>query len=292
MGDSRLAQPLLVCGLAAWLAAGGILDARAAGHPLELRVSAATIPQGGTVEVRVLSASTVQQVTVRFAGRTWRVYAAGQHAWRTIVGTDPRTTPGRHAVIAEVTGRDGVRVSAKQEISVTRVAFATRRLTFDPDRRPLLSPEAAAEERRRVTAALRVLHPEQLWTRPLAVPVDGPVSSPYGVLSVYHGQVRGFHGGVDIAAAEGTPVRAAADGIVRLAEALPLSGNAVLVDHGLGVVTSYLHMSAINVRTRQRVSRGDLLGQVGSTGLATGPHLHWGLRVNGVRVDPMHWTAQ
>ncbi len=292
MGGSRLAQRLLVGTLAVWLAVGWTPDAGAAGHPLDLRVSATTVPQGGTVEVHVRSASTAQQVRVRFSNRAWPVYPAGTRIWRTIVGTDPLTTPGRHLIVAEATGSGGTPLSARAEITVTRVAFATRRLTFDPDRRLLLSPEAAAEERRRVAAALRVLHPEQLWTGPLAVPVEGPVSSPYGVLSVYHDQVRGFHGGVDIAAAEGTPVRAAATGIVRLAEALPLSGNAVLVDHGLGVITSYLHMSAINVRAGQHVSRGDIVGRVGSTGLATGPHLHWGLRANGVRVDPMHWTAQ
>jgi murein DD-endopeptidase MepM/ murein hydrolase activator NlpD len=122
------------------------------------------------------------------------------------------------------------------------------------------------------------------------MPVDGPVSSPYGVLSIHQGQVLGFHGGVDFASPAGTPVVAPADGIVRLAESLPLSGNAVLMDHGLGVVSSYLHLSEIAVRAGQRIIKGELVGRVGSTGLATGPHLHWGLRVNGVRVDPLPWT--
>ncbi|MDR5703086.1 MAG: M23 family metallopeptidase, partial [Armatimonadota bacterium] len=76
----------------------------------------------------------------------------------------------------------------------------------------------------------------------------------------------------------------------RLAEALPLSGNAILLDHGLGIVTSYLHLSQINVSPGQRVKRGEIIGLVGSTGLATGPHLHWGMRVNGVHVNPLPWT--
>ncbi|MGH2349374.1 MAG: M23 family metallopeptidase [bacterium] len=127
------------------------------------------------------------------------------------------------------------------------------------------------------------------------------MTSPYGVVSVYchadcagsqrrQGQIRGFHRGVDLAAAAGTPVAAANDGIVRLAETLPLSGKAVLLDHGMGIVTSYLHQSAILVRPGQRVRRGEIIGRVGSTGLSTGPHLHWGLRINGVHVDPMPWT--
>lgn len=234
----------------------------------------------------------LSQVRVRFAGRSWPVYPAGQGFWRTVIGTDPTTSPGRHTVAVEATTARGAPVVLRRTVTVARVAFARRRVTFDPAQAALLTPEAVERERRRVREALRVLHPWQLWEDPMTLPLQGPVSSPYGVLSIYQGQVRGFHGGVDIPAEEGTPVRSAADGIVRLAEPLPISGNAVLVDHGLGVVTSYLHLSQIDVRVGQRVGRGQVIGRVGSTGLATGPHLHWGVRVNGVRVDPLPWTAR
>jgi murein DD-endopeptidase MepM/ murein hydrolase activator NlpD len=183
-------------------------------------------------------------------------------------------------------------LTARRTVTVVRVAFPRREITFDPALAPLLTQEAAERERRRVVQALRVLHPSQLWTDPLALPLEGKLTSEYGVLSIYQKQVRGFHGGVDIQAPLGTPVRAAGRGIVRLAESLPLSGHAVLVDHGLGVVTSYLHMSEIGVRVGQKVGRGEILGRVGSTGLSTGPHLHWGLRVNGTKVDPMPWTTR
>jgi murein DD-endopeptidase MepM/ murein hydrolase activator NlpD len=234
----------------------------------------------------------VGTLKVSFAGRTWPVYPAGPTAWRTVLGTDPTTRPGRQTVTVEAVASTGARVLVRREVTVLKVAFPTRRVTFDPEQAALLTPEAVARERRRVREALREAHPEQLWEDPLLLPIEGVVSSPYGVLSVYQGQTRGFHGGVDFPAPEGVPVRAAGDGIVRLAELLPLSGNAVFVDHGLGVITSYLHMSEISVRPEQRLRKGEVIGRVGSTGLATGPHLHWGLRVNGVRVDPMPWTAR
>src|SRR5207247_2873809 len=98
--------------------------------------------------------------------------------------------------------------------------------------------------------------------------------------------------GADIAAAEGEIVRAANSGIVRLAEPLPLSGDTVIVDHGMGILTFYMHMSAIDVTPGEIVQRGAVVGRVGSTGLATGPHLHWGVRVNGVYVDPLLWTRR
>jgi murein DD-endopeptidase MepM/ murein hydrolase activator NlpD len=99
------------------------------------------------------------------------------------------------------------------------------------------------------------------------------------------------HLGVDLAVPAGTPVIAAADGRVALAEGLRVRGNAVVIDHGLGVYTAYYHLSQIRVQPGQEVRAGDLLGLAGSTGLATGPHLHWELRVFGVPADPLGWVG-
>jgi murein DD-endopeptidase MepM/ murein hydrolase activator NlpD len=257
---------------------------------LDARLAKSSLRQGTTVDVTIHSAAVLERLSVRFTNRSWPVYHAGERAWRTILATDPTTTPGRRTVIVDGIAADGRRLTLERDVIVSRVAFQSRRIAFDRTRQALLSQEASERERRRVAEALRVPAQDQLWRGPLALPVDARVSSPYGVLSIYQGVVRGFHTGVDFAADEGAPVRAAADGIVRLAEALPVSGNAVLVDHGVGVVSSYLHLSAITVQAGQRVTRGQIIGQVGATGLATGPHLHWGLRVNGVRVDPLSWA--
>jgi murein DD-endopeptidase MepM/ murein hydrolase activator NlpD len=283
---ARLSTTCLI--LVAALAGGPAHAAPAS--PLQVRISRTTLQQGQTARVVVQAPGSLAAVKITFAGRTWPVYRGGPAAWLTFLATDPMTRPGRYTLVVEAASTNGPATRVRREMLVQRVAFPQRRLTFDPETLALLTPENVERERRRVREALAVLHPAQLWTDPLAIPLEGPVSSPYGVLSVYQGVTRGFHTGVDFAAPEGAPVRAAATGIVRLAELLPLSGKSVMVDHGLGVVTSYLHMSAIDVAAGQRVQKGDVVGRVGSTGLATGPHLHWGLRVNGVRVDPLGWT--
>jgi murein DD-endopeptidase MepM/ murein hydrolase activator NlpD len=281
--------------LARWMLLAAVLlagvRAQAGAAPVRIVVPRTVLAQGEALDVTVAIPGGAERVSLRFAGRAFRLYATGPGAWRTIVGTDPLSPPGAHAIVVEAVGSAGAPLSARLPVRVRKVTFPTRRLAFDPERRALLRPEVAARERERVNAALRVLHPAPLWDGPFARPVEGPISSPYGVLSIYHGRVRGFHTGTDFAAPEGTAVYAAAEGIVRLAEELPLSGRAVLVDHGLGVVTSYLHLSSISARVGQRVRKGERIGHVGSTGLATGPHLHWGMRANGVRVDPMPWTA-
>ena len=118
-------------------------------------------------------------------------------------------------------------------------------------------------------------------------PVQGRISGVFGSQRIFNGTPKSPHSGMDVAAPQGTPVHAPAAGIVTLAEPdLYLTGGTVLVDHGHGVSSNFLHFSRIDVHVGQRVEQGDVLGLVGMTGRATGPHMHWGMSWFGVRVDP------
>jgi murein DD-endopeptidase MepM/ murein hydrolase activator NlpD len=132
------------------------------------------------------------------------------------------------------------------------------------------------------------------WRRLFLRPVTDEfvTSAPFGQRRSYNsGPVSGFHAGQDFAAPEGAPVMAPAAGAVVLAEELMVRGNAVLIDHGGGVYSGYWHLVDIAVSAGQQVQSGDLLGHVGTTGLSTGNHLHWELRVNGFAADPMQWLT-
>ncbi|HET6781863.1 MAG TPA: M23 family metallopeptidase [bacterium] len=273
-------------GLAAMLCA--FLVSAAAPAP-GIQLSATVVRQGEAVEVTVATAAVGANAVVRFAGRVWPLFSIGSGRLRTYLGTDPFTAPGARRITVE--SPNGAVLFART-LTVRKRSFPTRRLRFDPDKVALLDPKLLAIERQKVGAALRALAPDQIWEHPFIIPVEGRRTSPYGVISVYQGKPRGWHRGTDFAAPIGTPVYAANHGIVRLAELLPVSGNAIFIDHGLGIVTSYLHLSAVHVRTGQRVRRGTMVGAVGSTGLATGPHLHWGLRTNGLLVDPLPWAEE
>jgi len=252
-----------------------------------IQLSTTVVRQGEAVEVTVSTAEVGRDAVVRFAGKVWPLFSIGSGRLRTYVGTDPFTTAGARRITVE--SPNGAVLLART-LTVRKVSFPTRRLRFDPDKIALLDPKLLAIERQKVGAALRSLSLDQYWEYPFIVPVKGRRTSPYGVISVYQRKPRGWHRGTDFAAPVGTPVYATNHGIVRLAESLPVSGNAVFIDHGLGIVTSYLHMSALHVRTGQQVRKGTLIGAVGSTGLATGPHLHWALRTNGSLVDPLPWA--
>jgi murein DD-endopeptidase MepM/ murein hydrolase activator NlpD len=125
---------------------------------------------------------------------------------------------------------------------------------------------------------------------PLTVPLEVEPSSRYGDQRVYNGKTEGVHYGLDLPGSAGDPVGAAGDGEVVLARDCYMSGNTVIVWHGAGVFTAYFHLSRMEVKAGDRVERGQRIGRVGSTGRSTGPHLHWGVKVDGLWVDPLSAT--
>lgn len=142
------------------------------------------------------------------------------------------------------------------------------------------------EETEKFEMAWASFTPERLWQGKFAAPVDGPITGPFGTRRVINGQERSRHSGVDIHAPPGTPVLAPARGRVVLVEDFFFSGKSVVIDHGLGLFSMYFHLSSVEVKPGQQIEKGQALGQVGQSGRTTGPNLHWGVRLNGARIDP------
>ncbi len=158
-----------------------------------------------------------------------------------------------------------------------------------------IDQQARDEERARLRALWTVVTPAPLWTGPFRLPLDDYLhqSATYGGRRSYNGgPYLTYHEGVDFSAYAGTSVLAPAGGTVVLAEPLYVRGGAVIIDHGLGVFSGFYHLSAIHATPGQVVQPGDLLGEVGTTGLSTGNHLHWDLLINGVWVDATLWQDQ
>ena len=150
-------------------------------------------------------------------------------------------------------------------------------------------PESAlvkiAADRKAIRAVLDRATDVWLPRHPFTWPRHGKITSPFGQRRIFNGELKSRHTGVDIRGRVGEPVRAAARGRVALIGHFYYTGNAVYLDHGLGVYTSYDHLSHVDVREGEMVEQGQLIGQVGATGRVTGPHLHWGLSVDGVPLD-------
>jgi murein DD-endopeptidase MepM/ murein hydrolase activator NlpD len=156
--------------------------------------------------------------------------------------------------------------------------------TVDPP--PAIAARIQAEQAR-VNAARQRDDARLDFTRAFVRPVEGRISGRFGNRRIYNGIPGAPHSGMDIAAAAGTPVRAPAAGVVTFADpALYLTGGTLVIDHGHGVSSNFLHLSRIDVRVGDRVAQGQVVAAVGATGRATGPHLHWGMNWFDVRIDP------
>ena len=209
--------------------------------------------------------------------------------WHALIGIDLDTKPGPSLVEIEARTVDGSPVRAGYPLTVVPKTFSTRRLSVAPE---FVTPPAAEQariERERVLLGrvLAGVSPRRLWGDGFARPTDGELISRFGVRSVFNGQPRAPHRGVDFRGATGTPVSAPAAGLVVLAEDLYFSGTTVILDHGLGVFSMLCHLSRVDVRKGAVAARGEIIGAVGATGRVTGPHLHWTLRIGSASVDPL-----
>jgi murein DD-endopeptidase MepM/ murein hydrolase activator NlpD len=180
-------------------------------------------------------------------------------------------------------------------IPVADAGFPTFDIELPPGKGDLLDPELVRAEAEKLAAIWASPETAQAWKgryrRPIAE--EWPTSAPFGQRRSYNGgPVNSYHAGQDFSALEGTPVVAPAAGTVVLAEPLIVRGNAVVIDHGTGQFTGYWHLSQVVAAPGQVVKPGDLIGLVGTTGLSTGNHLHWEMRLHGVAVDPLQWVEQ
>jgi len=183
------------------------------------------------------------------------------------------------------------------EQSLTVAPRAWRIERIDAPLRPVRSSEAFMAIRRpeleRIVAARALGSDARGWRQPFRWPRTGRISGLFGAQRIYRDAPGTYHSGIDIAGAVGDPVVAPADGVVTLAADKPFSleGNLLILDHGNGLNSAFLHLSRIDVRAGQRVSRGQAVGAIGATGRATGPHLHWSVRWNDTRIDPLLLTG-
>jgi murein DD-endopeptidase MepM/ murein hydrolase activator NlpD len=253
------------------------------GGPTVTRAARAIRP-GEVVELTVDAPASAQLVRVRAFDRDWAAYRDASGKWHALVGIDLDTKIGTYDAVVTAGAEHAV-----ERLAVARRVFPTRRLTVDPD---LVHPPPDQEAR--VEREAEHLHelwgraaPERLWTVPFERPVPDEANSAFGTRSIYNGEARPPHTGADFLSPTGRPVKAPNAGRVVLADPQYFSGNTVIIDHGLGLFSILAHLSQIDVKVGDVVTAGQIVGKVGATGRVTGPHLHWGVRLNNARVDPL-----
>ncbi len=223
-------------------------------------------------------------------GTTYPAYSLGGDRYRALLPTTPLDNPGRKTIQVKA----GTQVQ-NLAVQLSDRNFPTQSIWLPPDQADL---EGTDYEFDRVDAFKALKTPEKYWNGAFQRPSAGEITTIYGVRRYYNGKFANdyYHRGVDYAAGYGAAVMAPAAGRVALvgreADGFEIHGNCIGIDHGQGVASIFLHLSRINVQEGDLVQAGQVIGAEGDTGIATGPHLHWGLYVHGQSVDPVPWRYE
>lgn len=208
--------------------------------------------------------------------------------WVAIVGIPLSSKPGKQQLYQSEQG-------VKYSFTVTQKEYPSQYITLKNKRMVNPNPDdlkRIKRERPLLNKALSTWTEKKEVKTGFKLPAKGRLSSPFGLRRFFNNQPRNPHSGLDIAAPTGTLITAPAEGRVINTGAYYFNGNTVLLDHGQGLITGYFHMRKIDVKLGQIVKQGDILGQIGSTGRVTGPHLHWNVYLNRTKVDPALFVAE
>ena len=257
---------------------------------LQVRVSPATAQLGDTLSVVVqydnLAISAPPIVTM--GGKTYPTFLIEANRFRALLPTTPLDKPGTLQIQAAGGGE-----TSSQSVKLSDRDFPTQSIWLPPGK----DGDISDAEYDRVNAFKQLVTPQKFWSGKFLRPNQGEITGIYGIRRYYNGVFAKdyYHRGVDYAGAYGSPVIAPAAGRVALvgreANGFTVNGNIVGIDHGQGVTSAYLHLSRIDVKEGDFVQAGQVIGAIGATGAATGPHLHWGLYVNGLSIDPVPWRT-
>ena len=256
-----------------------------------LRVLPPIPRQGGVILVRLEASFPGAEATCDWLGKSYPCFPVASGA-RALLPVGLETRPGLHLLRVETQGRGGLPIVRQARVRIAPGSFGVQHLRLEAAQEALYSDPEVTREYRLIREAFAKSSPEQFWRGNFLRPVKGRVTTSFGLKRYVNRQLRYRHRGLDLSAPEGTPVLAANAGRVALAaEDFKLHGKTILLDHGQGVSTLYLHLSEIAVREGEEIARGQVIARVGATGVATGPHLHFGAYLHGAAVDPLFFGS-
>ncbi len=251
-------------------------------RPYEMRVAPQTVHPGDIFTLTWEVSAGADTGEVELDGRRFPIIR-DQGVYTSVVGLDMDATPGPTQLAFRIGQFTGSR-----DIVATAREFGSESLTVKPSYTDLAKEtlERVELESVRMKKLWATITLEKLWREAFLKPTSGALGSPFGLRRIFNGEPRDPHSGLDIKSPPGTPIKASNRGRAVLAGNLFFTGNTVVIDHGLGLYTLYAHLSRIDAEEGAMVERGDVVGLVGATGRVTGPHLHWGVKLAGTRVDP------
>lgn len=257
-----------------------------------IELSPLILVEGQSGRLRLTTATPVT-MTGSFLGRNLVGIAESDVVYTVFIAVPVFTEPAVYPLELSLADRSGAVFTMRLDIQVLSGSYGSENITILADRTELLDANVEAAEQSLIENLMNQFTATRYFEGPMGLPAAASISSPFGRKRSYNGgPITRFHSGTDFAGAPGSPVLAAASGVVVLADMLNVRGRATVIDHGWGIFTGYWHQAEQYVQVGDRVSVGQVIGTIGSTGRVSGPHLHWELWVSGVPVDPMQWVQQ
>ena len=288
----RLFHPAVVLAFALFLLATNLSAARSApstARAWTVVIQPSRLVNGSPVLFRVTTPKTVRMLSGNWLGHELSfTFDDNSKSWFALAGASQETKPGGYALELRGETSAGQAISFEKRIPVARQRYP-RVLLKVPGRYTAPSPEdqrEIAQDKEIKAAAFETVSPDREWSGSFAAPADAEISDVFGVERVFNGSVQSTHQGLDFRVPTGTPVTAANSGRIILARSLFFEGNCIVIDHGQGLLTLYLHLSRFSVKEGDDVKKGQHIGLSGGTGRATGPHLHLAVRWQGVYLNP------
>jgi len=256
---------------------------------LKLASGGGTFRQGKTGIIYFRSSEPLAGIDGVFQSKDIKAYPY-KDKYRAILGFSI-DDPGNKNYYMKIKAKDlaGNLSEYHYRVYVSAEKYGTLSFTLKPKKMEMLMPDVIREDWKKIEDVVKDENPKKYWQGRFEMPTSGRISMTFGIDEFINGDESGKHRGLDIANAAGTLVKAANSGIVRLAERLPAHGNCVVIEHGQGIFTYYAHMQKLLVGVSEKVMKGQIIGQMGKTGVATGPHLHFSVSLHNLRVDPMQW---
>jgi murein DD-endopeptidase MepM/ murein hydrolase activator NlpD len=256
----------------------------------QIHLSSKTIGQGDLALIRIHTENAHAPQVIWMGKEVFLVPNHQKTDWYGFLGADLTAAPGHHKVAVKMPDSDAEK---QLKVGIRKKDYGVRRLTLpknmvDLDAETL---QRVKKESKKMKTLWEAPSSAPLWSGPFIRPISGEVAGPFGQRSIINEQPRSPHSGIDLESERGTPIRAINHGQVVLTADHFFTGLTVVIDHGGGIQSMYFHLAKITVQKGDRVAKGHIIGLVGSTGRATGPHLHWGIRMNGDRIDPLRLVA-
>lgn len=261
---------------------------------LDLSIKASFKPekvkQGDILLFTVKANPGAYKISGTFLDKPVYFYAdSNKNSYAALIGIDMNTEPNLYTLSLILEDEKGKKIKKNYKIKVRTAKFGLQRLTL-PKEMVELDEETLKRvraEQEKIGKVWSIFTEEYLWEGNFISPAEGEVSSNFGLIRIINGEQKNPHNGIDFAAPEGAPVYAPNHGRAVFIDELFFSGKSLVIDHGIGLFTMYFHLSEILVDDGEEIKKGQLIAKVGKSGRATGPHLHWGMRLNGAKVNPI-----